>query len=227
MIWAVGMTTAPRRRPTLARSLASLHAAGWEQPRIFAEPGVELPAPYAMLPISRRDVTLGAFPNWFLGLSELIMRHPHAGAYLMFQDDVLLAEGLRAYLEAHLWPAPDVGVVSIYCPSHYGRGKPWGFHREDRGWHTWGALAYAFPNPSARALISDRQVVDHRHNGPRGGDKNIDSVVGAWCARVRLPYFVHVPSLAEHIGETSTIYAHAGTRGRRHANKFVQRVDDR
>src|SRR5258708_24436567 len=41
--WSVGVTTAPRSTPTLARCLVSLQAAGWEQPQIFAEPGVELP----------------------------------------------------------------------------------------------------------------------------------------------------------------------------------------
>ena len=36
--WAVGMTTAPRAQPTLAESLASLAAAGWNAPRLFIEP---------------------------------------------------------------------------------------------------------------------------------------------------------------------------------------------
>ena len=56
--WAVGVTTAPRRTPTLPRCLKSLAIAGWEEPRLFAEPGVETP-PH--LPTSRRDVRRAHF----------------------------------------------------------------------------------------------------------------------------------------------------------------------
>lgn len=222
--WAVGVTTAPRPRPTLPRCLESLAEAGWERPRLFAEPGSEIPAGYGSLPTSHRDSTLGAFPNWFLGLAELVMRQPRAQAYFLGQDDVIFSAGLRDYLERNLWPAPRVGVVSVYSPSHYAQGKPAGFLVEDRGWDSWGALAYIFPNPSARALLSDPMVIDHRHHGPADGLRNIDSVVGLWCQRSGLPYFVHAPSLAQHIGETSTIYPGASIDGWRRADVFADRA---
>ena len=224
--WAVGVTTAPRRVSTLERCLTSLRSAGWGRPRLFAEPGVELRSEFADLPLTRRDETLGAFPNWYLGLCELVLREPRAGAYLICQDDVLFSKGLRDYLERTLWPAPDVGVVSVYCPSHYGGDKPAGYHIEDRGWDSWGALAYVFPNPSARALLSDPLVVNHRHHGPGDGVRNIDSVAGGWCQRTGRPYFVHVPSLAQHIGTTSTIWKRAGNTGCRRAGEFLQDVGE-
>lgn len=223
--WAVGVTTAPRRKSTLGRTLHSLEEAGWDRPRLFVEPSVELPSKFADLPATKRDEIIGAFPNWYLGLSELVMRDPHAEAYLLCQDDVLFSGNLRDYLEQVLWPAPRVGVVSVYCPSHYGLDKPGGFHVEDHGWGTWGALAYVFPNPSARAILTDSLVVNHRHHGPAAGMRNIDSVVGGWCARSCLPYYVHVPSLAQHIGETSTLWRHGGLGGRRHARHFLERAD--
>ncbi|HUY36664.1 MAG TPA: hypothetical protein VMV69_28275, partial [Pirellulales bacterium] len=74
--WAVGVTTAPRARSTLDQSLASLADAGWRRPRLFAEPGTVLPECGRDLPVSRRDGKLGAFPNWYLGLSELFLREP-------------------------------------------------------------------------------------------------------------------------------------------------------
>jgi hypothetical protein len=220
--WAVGITTAPRRQPTLARSLKSLAEAGWEEPRLFAEPDVEIP-PH--LPVSRRDIRLGAFPNWYLGLTELVLREPLADAYLMCQDDVLLARNLRSYLERTLWPSEKVGVVSAYCPSHYEKNEKPGFQIEVRGWDTWGALAYIFPNPSARALLCDPLVVNHRHHGPAAGMHHIDCVVGSWCLRNNLPYFVHAPSLAQHIGATSTIWRSGQATGRRRAAQFVERID--
>ena len=223
--WAVGVTTAPRREPTLKQTLHSLADAGWDQSRLFAEPETEIPAGFEDLPITRRDQLLGAFPNWYLGLAELVMREPRADAYLMCQDDVLFSEGLRAYLEESLWPESEVGVVSVYCPSHYAVGREPGFHAEDRGWHSWGALAYVLPADSARALLCDVRVVEHRLNGPASGLRNIDSVVGRWCREAGRSYIVHVPSLAQHIGETSTIWTGTRNSQRRRADRFMERID--
>lgn len=222
--WAVGMTTAPRQVPTLERSLNSLHAAGWDSPRLFVEPGTEIPKAFDHLPVTRRDQVLGAFPNWYLGLAELIMREPQADAYLMCQDDVLFSEGLRGYLEESPWPSPDAGVISVYCPSHYAADQSPGFHVENRGWQSWGALAYALPAPSARAIVSDLRVLEHRLKGPADGMRNIDSVVGRWCRESGRSYVVHVPSLAQHIGDTSTIWNGARNSNRRRADRFVKQV---
>ncbi|HEX7375605.1 MAG TPA: hypothetical protein VF278_00760 [Pirellulales bacterium] len=218
------MTTAPRARPTLERSLNSLISAGWTTPRLFAEPHTRLPESSTALAISWRDGKLGAFPNWYLGLSELFLREPLADAYLICQDDALFAAGSREYLERTLWPAADLGVVSIYTPTHWSRNQPRGFHVENRGWASWGALAYIFPNQSLRALLAHPLLLLHRRHGAAEGMRNIDSVVGAWCVAAGLPYFVHVPSLVQHIGETSTIWRGASATGPRRAADFVKLI---
>ena len=222
--WSVGVTTAPRRVATLSRTLASVAAAGWSEARLFAEPGSELPDDALRLACSQRDVPLGAFPNWVLGLAELVLREPESDAYLMLQDDVLLTANVRGYLERTLWPRREVGLVSLYTPSHYSAGKTYGYHEQPCAWDSWGALAYVFPNPAARALLADPLLVDHRRHGPAGGLRNIDSVVGLWRQRRRLPYIVHVPSLAQHIGETSTLWPRATTAGQRRADTFVETI---
>ena len=219
--WAVGVTTAPRPEPTLARTLDSLAIAGWERPRLFVEPDSEIPPRFADLPRSDRDEPLGAFANWYLALAELVMRSPRAEAYFMVQDDVVFARGVRPFLERALWPAANCGAVSIYCPSHYAVGQPAGFHLEDRGWGTWAAQALLFSNPSARSLLASCELVNHRHHGPRDGSRNIDCVVGLWCRQTGMPFYVYTPSLAQHIGETSTLYARASAAGRRRATTFI------
>ena len=219
--WAVGVATAPRAEPTLARTLDSLAAAGWEHPRLFVEPGSEIPPRFADLPRSDRDEPLGAFANWYLALAELVMRSPRAEAYFMVQDDVVFARGVRPFLERALWPAANCGAVSIYCPSNYAVDRPAGFHLEDRGWGTWAAQALLFSNPSARSLLASCELVNHRHHGPRDGSRNIDCVVGHWCRQAGRPFYVYTPSLAQHIGETSTLYASATTSGRRSATTFI------
>tara|TARA_R110002111_G_C6005195_1_gene373762 strand:+ start:2523 stop:3230 length:708 start_codon:yes stop_codon:yes gene_type:complete len=223
--WAVGITTAPRKKPTLERTLKSLIDAGWDQPQLFVEPESEIPSQYQYLPIAQRNEVLGAFPNWYLALTELVLRNPRAEAFLLCQDDVLFSKDLRSYLELNLWPEKQIGVVSIYCPSHYQQETKSGFFREDRGWDSWGALAYIFSNPSARSLLSDSMVLNHRDFGPAAGLHHIDSVVGYWCERNRLPYYVHSPSLAQHIGESSTIYPRATAGGKRRAKDFLDQIN--
>jgi hypothetical protein len=218
--WSVGVTTAGRLQLTLDRMLSSLFETGWERPRLFADADAVIPQQWAHLPATRRDVQLGAFPNWLLGLAELVLREPHADAYLICQDDAVFCRGLPAYLEQAFWPAERLGVVSLYCPSHVGKGQLPGFHPFDGGWDTWGAQAFVFPPASARAFLTDPISYEHRCVGPNNGLRNIDSIVGQWCREAQRPFFIHVPSLAQHIGETSTLYGGVSLLGKRSASDF-------
>lgn len=224
--WAVGVTTAPRDEPTLAASLHSLANAGWPEAHVFAEPDSPLPAELADERVTMRRQALGAWPNWLLALQELTMRSPHAEAYLLCQDDVLYCRGLRAYLEEHLWPATRLGVVSLHTASHQDQPHEDAFFPVSHGWSAWGAQAYVFPNAAARALLRHPRVINHRPFGPREGTCNIDSVVGQWALDSGLPYYLHSPSLTQHIGETSTLWEKASAAGRRRAATFVGEETD-
>ncbi|HUF63380.1 MAG TPA: hypothetical protein VMN36_14990 [Verrucomicrobiales bacterium] len=217
--WAVAVVTAPRRSPTLARTLESLARAGWKTPFLFAEPGSKLPRFVNRSRLTSRREVLGAWGNWLLAASELALLHPHADAYLICQDDAVFCRHLREYLETHLWPAERVGVVSLHTPRHHTGSSP-GFFPFDPGWGAWGAMAYLFPNASLRNLLSDPRVINHRHRGPGDGLRNVDSVVGDWCRRSGVPYFLHSPSLSQHTGETSTLWKNSSLRGRRSAADF-------
>lgn len=223
--WAVGMTTAPRRQSTISETLASLSDAGWNQLRLFAEPGSVIPEANLTLDVSQRDQTLGAFHNWYLGLMELWLRQPSADAYFICQDDVLFSKGLRKYLEQQLWPAPRLGVVSVYCPSHYSRPGEWGFHIETHGKHTFGALAYVFSNVSLREFLWHSIVITHCRRELEYGRAHIDSIVGEWSLQTGLPYFVHSPSLSQHIGDTSTINRDSSNTGTRRAEFFPVEIE--
>ncbi|MGE3780172.1 MAG: hypothetical protein AB7F89_23485, partial [Pirellulaceae bacterium] len=71
--WAVGVTTAPRRRPTLERCLHSLSAAGWRAPHLFVDGSIRVPEPYRDLPATWRNPPVGAWPNFYLALAELLL----------------------------------------------------------------------------------------------------------------------------------------------------------
>jgi hypothetical protein len=220
LTWAVGITTAPRLQPTLTRMLNSLREAGWEEGRIFAEPGCEPVTGFGGFTWTRRDDTLGGWPNWYLALAELVQRQPHADTYLMLQDDVVFARNLRGYLESTLWPSERVGLASAYCPAAYVR-RTNGWHAVENRLDLYGAVTLALPNAAARLLLGHARAINHRRRGAHEGLKHIDTMVGQWAAESHLDVFYHTPSLAQHIGDISVIWPDAANDGNRRAADFV------
>lgn len=219
--WAVGVTTAPRASATLPRCLASLALAGWPSPQIFAEPDCDVPADYK---VTRRGSKVGAWPNWYLALAELVMQDPLADCYFVVQDDVILCQSVRQFLEIDLWPPRPVGVVSLYCPSIYHSEKgvaDYGPHVIAEGFGLVGALTFLFPAESARALLQDTNVVEHRLKGRRRGLCNIDAIVGRWAQETERNVYYYSPSLAGHIGEASSIWPNQKPRPSRTCQTFL------
>ena len=179
--WVVGFTTAPRDESTIEESLESLAAAGWNDPLIFAEPGSPIPDFVKPETVLFRPQIMGAWPNWLLTVMDLYLRRPHADAYLMVQDDVVYAKGLREYLEEELWPEERLGIVALHTASHLDDVAERGFYPTQPGWGAWGAQAYVIPNAGVRSLMRSPRVQNHRHRGPNDGTRNVDSVLGMWC----------------------------------------------
>jgi hypothetical protein len=228
--WGVAVTTAPRTQPTLARCLASLHAAGWNRPRIMVDGDVSVPPEWRHLEVSLRQPRLGAWPNYYLTLVELLMRQPSAEAYLVIQDDTVFFEhpDLRDYVESILWPEPDLGIVSLFCSRAYAR-PDWGWYRL-REPLSWGALALIFDRETAIRLVSDSHVVRHRFSAGDAGLAHIDGLIGVWAHNTGTPVYLSSPSLSQHIGHTSSIWKDSQAFVNRRAAEFaggVSLVPDR
>ena len=218
--WAVGVTTSPRKEPTVDICLDSLARAGWERPWLFVDEGTHLADHQLCLPVTYRQDKVGAWPNFYLALQELLMRQPDADAYLLVQDDAVFydRESLRGYLESCLWPGEDVAAVSLYCPEPYTRRHS-GWCQIGGKW-IWGALAFVFPNDAARRFVIDHDVFQHRWSGRRK-HAQIDVVVGEWALRESLNVWYPVPSLVQHIGQTSTLWPAGRVSGKRRASLFL------
>ncbi|QDT39719.1 class I SAM-dependent methyltransferase [Stratiformator vulcanicus] len=130
MDFRVGVTTAPRRSPTLIKTVESLMSAGFE-PIVFAEPGscaVHLTECDRLgVPIVRRETTRGCYRNWIETADDLL--DGDADAILIVQDDTVVHPQSRTFLEADLWPCERVGYVSLYCAKHY--SQRWSVYRPD------------------------------------------------------------------------------------------------
>jgi hypothetical protein len=176
---------------------------------------------FVRLPGTLRSPAAGAWPNHYLSLLELTLRQPDADAYLIVQDDALMYDGenVRAYLEKTLWPEGRSPLVSLYCPEPY-TAEQYGWHRYHKGW-VWGALALVFPRSIAQAYLRDRVVCEHRWRSSSGGRTQIDVLLGWWARRRRVPFWFPTPSLVQHIGETSTLWADCSCDGPRVARLYV------
>jgi hypothetical protein len=218
--WSVGVITAPRPIATLDACLDSLIRAGWEQPRLFVDTATTIATRHGGLPLTLREPRIGAFPNYYLALAELVMRDPEVDAYMLAEDDVLFSdrEDLRAYLEDVLWPSDPVGAVSLYCSSMYTKSDP-GWHRFEGEW-VWGALAFIFSPQSARRFLSDPLMFEHRTSRDEGLT-DTDALIGVWSYRRKLPLFFPTPSLVQHIGETSSLWPTSRAAGLRRADRFA------
>jgi hypothetical protein len=84
--------------------------------RTFNKRTVAIGDRFAHVPVRLREPSVGAWPNFYLGLAELLMREPDADAYLMVQDDAIFydREDLSTYLGRTLWPAEPMGAVSLF-----------------------------------------------------------------------------------------------------------------
>jgi len=219
--WAVGVTTAPRIQPVLSTCLGSLARAGWERPYLFIDAAVNLPEPYDKLACTFRDERVGAWPNYYLGLMELLLRRPRADVYMLVQDDALFydREPLSLYLESVLWPGKTTCLVSLYCSAGDTAGEP-GWH-SSKGEMNGGAVALAWPRELAKAFVTDRDVFEHRWLADELAATSIGNVISYWAHKRGVPVWLPTPSLVQHVGDTSTIWRVARASGKRRALRFV------
>ncbi len=218
--WAVGVTTAPRRLPTLHFTLESLAHCGWREPHLFIDDAVEVPPEFDHLERTVHRSAVGAFPNYHLSLLELYHRDPNADAYMMVQDDVVLYDhpDLRRYLESALWPTERPCVVSPFCSQVYAQDSA-GWHLFEGQW-LWGAQLFIFSPRALRMLLSSPHLIDHRTESDNGLAL-IDHCIGKWAVRNSIPLYYPTPSLAQHIGHVSTLWRTSRIVGGRRAAPFA------
>jgi hypothetical protein len=217
----VGVTTAPRGLATLDWSLDSLARAGWESVHIFEDTPVALSERAARMPVTTRGTRVGAWPNYYLSMAELLLHAPEADAFLLAQDDALFfsQDDLRSYLERILWPGQSSALVSLYCSAAYTRPEA-GWHRHEGQW-VWGALAFVFPRELAKRFLTDPIVMEHRWSGADQGLTRIDVAIGSWAERHSIPIYYPSPSLVQHIGDVSTLWPAERATGNRRADRFA------
>lgn len=202
---ALAMTLAPRREVTFACALESLRDAGFhEDVHVFAEPGTfaQHTRPSGdLLHVHENVSKRGCFANWKYALEQLLA-YTTAQWFLVVQDDVIWRRGSAEILREQMRVRQELrtGLLSPYTsPQVVEEGFVDGWNECRAGWGWWGALTFCMKRGAAEELLRHPRFAEHADL------QQVDAVVAASMLDLGRPSFVHVPSLADHIGTTSTI----------------------
>ena len=216
--WAIGVTTAPRRQPTLTTCLETLQASGWETPHLLIDGDVAVDEIFKTLPKTRRPQPIGAWPAWCEALRTLLAEYPTANAISIVQDDALFPgiASFRQYVEELLWPENGNCIISLYTSADD--------MLEQNAWQTYadvwkyGAVAFVVPREIAERMLRNIDAGDLEF---LKGNAGIDTRIGVWADRMKIPVWHPSPSLVQHIGQVSSIWKRSRAVGLRRANRFI------
>lgn len=204
MVWAVGVTTVPQRfGHLLPRTLASLKAAGFPLPRLFVDGSNDTNRWQTQFgcEVSCRYPRIRGYANWVLGLAELYARNPHAQRFAMFQDDVVVCQNLRAYLDGFY---PEGGYLNL---SLYPENQRLSNGRTGWIWSNQvglGAQGLVFNRSAVVAMLTHPHMITKPQDANLGW-KNIDGAIASTFKKMGGKEFVHSPGLLQHTGLTSTL----------------------
>lgn len=202
--WSYGLTTVPERiKSELPKTLASLKAAGFDNPRLFID-GARDAVAYADfgLETTCHYPTLKTFGNWILCLLELYLRDPEADRYAIFQDDFVTYPHLKEYLEQS--PYPDKGYLNLYTFPENQKLVPDGhtgwYEANQRGL---GAVALVFNREAIMTLLESQSIAKRPQDS--NGWKRIDGGIVNAFNKAGWKEYVHNPSLVQHTGLRSSM----------------------
>ena len=200
--WAVGMTVAYRRNPTVQYTVNSLAAAGWREPYLFCEPNAN-DLPKDTLTLYNKEI-LGNWGNFCRRLKHMVRMR--ADKLLFVQDDVEFLPDTRQWLEDN-WPCNE-GVVSLYRSSRYDTNKDETekpntvYDILSLGRPFLGMLALAMSKEQAESLLQNIDVMADPN------PSQDDMKFGKYVHALRIPVNIVLKSRCQHIDATSSIYPH-------------------
>lgn len=216
--WAFGVTTAPRRQPTLSVCLRTIIESGWHDPHLFIDGDVTIEREFSSLPRTRRAQPSGAWPAWCAALQDLFDNYPDANTLAIVQDDALFPAipKFRRYVEDLLWPGQLPGIVSLYTSADDMQSENvWRRHPDK--WR-YGAVAILLPRELAAQMLRNIAAGDLEF---LSGSAGIDTRIGVWAERMNVPIWHPSPSLVQHIGQVSSIWKRSRAVGLRRASRFL------
>jgi hypothetical protein len=184
--------TSRREIPTLDRTIASLADAGFERPIVYAEPNAQ-PNEYE---VKRFDRQLQPFLSFVTTCEDLLAKFPDEW-FLICEDDVEFQAGAADRLR-ELPMATDMAFTLYMSQNQATAANADGFIAITGDAH--GSLAYLIHSEGVRRIMAS----EVRHTWE--GKSRVDRFVATACEQSGVPLVSRLPSLCQHIGETSTIH---------------------
>lgn len=215
----VGMVTSWRSQPTITQSIRSLRAAWFYQPiQIFAEPhGRKYVPKFDETTVIYNTKKLWVCKNSHQVADRLSNSREHYSHFLIAQDDFIYQPNTFELLQLKLLEELDKNsfwYICLYTDKRNSREiTQHRWNRLKKWWMTLGAL-YVFSRESWQKIKSHAFYRSHVF-GTSTPTKR-DCVVAETVRLLKLDARYHNPSLAAHIGITSTIGHH------RHAKSTVK-----
>lgn len=241
--WTAVVTTAPRRDPTLSSCLDSMLIAGWNF-QVFAEPGN-----YTFLNEEYRHKTIfhkerkGVWWNW-IESCRWALENTDSNIIMTVQDDSVFHPDSKSMVEQFMWPAENVGFISLYTPKHYSTKmhlksrpeRPLGLNQIATK-ALWGSCALVWPRKvleevmqheliegwlgaplKTKSAWKERQI--QRAKEP-WTIQNSDTAIGKIMNRMGRSMWFMDPSPVQHVAQYSAIN-HGGNKGRRNCGRCAK-----
>ncbi len=162
-----------------------------------------------------RNCKLGAWNHWFECLKFLLSKSKEDWLPII-QDDVIFCKNLLPYLKQVKIP-DNCSIYSPFTPIQYtGKQVGWTLISDPS---LWMAQTLFIRRDAAEKILKSNIVWQIR------GDNQIDNRLGLWLIQSKNKIYFHTPSLAEHIGETSTLWNKATVEGKRKSGSFNPDLD--
>lgn len=194
--------TAPREKETLTESVNSFNAAfPGETIGIFAEPGdYNIPANHRF---HTSEEKYGCFKNYDRALKYLIDTTKKQFICVL-SDDCLYSSTAKPILYAAIdRQQKHYAAYSLFTAKQNIQGAiKIGWNEINPGWNGWGG-AFVIPTAVARQVIQTRFYKNHLVNYAK--NEQIDACMYSAFAELRLPSYVHNPSLIKHMDAQSTL----------------------
>lgn len=201
MTITIAVTWFPRPTEVIGQA-----AQTWKGADFIIYPDCETDPPITGHPIKHLGENVGCFRHYYRVLSDLL-RNTSTDLIGIIPDDVILSDGWADKVRAaHM--GHGVGYTASYTPTGMTRlstkvrfGKGW--QEVKGGWGRSYGGCYVFSRSVAQRLIYHPFILTH--HATYGKNQQIDAAIPEAMHRMGLKQLMHVPSLADHIGLTSTI----------------------
>jgi hypothetical protein len=214
MTLRIGIITAPRPRPTVEKSIASLRRAGFNRDVVVFSDGGDPMVQDGIFWLPN-EVPLGNKRNWIRALGHLSSGMLNSEWVMICEDDIVWQAGASTalqsdllYLERSKNDLHMVGALSLFAcrrmtkPAEDARGRMKlgaGWHWKDMqfGKKTWGAQCLVFNREMADWLKNDATFQEYAAREDM--DKNIDLIIGECLNRQGRKILYRIPCLVDHV----------------------------